>query len=166
MAELKIGGDIRITDGNIDLRTLKELNIEITKLNNIIDKLIPITLYNNGVGTKSATISDLSNYKYLDIEIRTVVYKMKTTIRYYLDTLPDGGGSSTTSTTYIYNGNFVMCFLAYEGCLQELFGTIVKNEDTISIEKEHYINHYIGSNTIVCNPIDRMVITKILGYKK
>lgn len=161
MAEPKITGLMRIVDGNTNLRTLKELNTLLTTINTNLEKLIPVSLYNNGSGTKSVTISNLSNYNYLDIEIRTKYYDMKQIVRYYLDTLPNSDGNAVN-----YHGNFNMCFLAYDGCIQDLVGHINRDGNTISISQEHYINHIMGSNTINCNSIDRMYITKIFGYKK
>ena len=64
MAEIKVNGDIRIMDGTTKLRTLKEINTELSNLIN--NKKI---LYSNGAGSVgNITLNDyITKFKYIEI---------------------------------------------------------------------------------------------------
>lgn len=76
MAEPKITGAMRITDGNTDLRTLKELNTLLTTLNtnmtnltNSVNSLKPKLLYYNTSGGTNVALNDtVTNYDWFIIE--------------------------------------------------------------------------------------------------
>ena len=79
MAEAKINGNLRINDGTSNLRTLKELNNQVTNSINDISKLTPICLYDRsgkegpnlgktgGIqGSQSVSI-DMTSYKKIKV---------------------------------------------------------------------------------------------------
>lgn len=109
-------------------------------------------LFQSNDGVFRAVITGLSNYKFLDIEIRTVVYGRKQIKRMYLDT-----------TDFKENVSFV--FLAYGDMIQTLMCDIEYNGfDTLELKDQRFTN---ATNNVFASmgTIDRMRITKIIGYK-